>query len=118
MSDRTGASRATEDERDLAKVRLDLGLYEALVRGYLSSAGPFLTAAEREHLATGAEVIVLEAGLRFLTDHLEGDGYFRVHREGQNLDRARVQFRYLRELLAHGDELRRRIEDTAGASAS
>jgi Ser/Thr protein kinase RdoA (MazF antagonist) len=107
---RTGAARATEDERDLSKVGVDVTLYEGLVRGYLSSAGSLLTATEREHLAAGAETIVLENALRFLTDHLEGDVYFRVHRPDHNLDRCRTQLAFLRDLEARGEILRRRIE--------
>ena len=107
---RTGAARATEDERDLSKVGVDASLYEALVRGYLSSAGPSLTKAEKEHLAAGAEIIVLENALRFLTDHLEGDVYFRIHRPGHNLDRCRTQLAFFHDLEERGDALRRRIE--------
>jgi Ser/Thr protein kinase RdoA (MazF antagonist) len=107
---RTGAARASEDERDLEKVGVDVALYEGLVRGYLSSAGSLLTAAEKEHLAAGAEVIVLENALRFLTDHLEGDVYFKVHRPDHNLDRCRTQLAFLRDLEARGEMLRRRVE--------
>jgi Phosphotransferase enzyme family len=107
---RTGAARATEDERDLAKVGVDVSLYEALVRGFLSSAGPSLTPAEKEHLAAGAEIIVLENALRFLTDHLEGDVYFKTHRPNHNLDRCRTQLAFFHDLEERGDALRRRIE--------
>jgi len=107
---RTGAARAGEDERDLGKVGVDVALYEGLVRGYLSSAGPFLAVEEKRHLAGGAEVIVLENALRFLTDHLEGDSYFRIHRPGHNLDRCRTQIAFFQDLQARGDLLRRRIE--------
>jgi len=107
---RTGAARAAEDELDLTKVGVDVSHYEALVRGYLSSAGPSLASTEIEHLTTGAEVIVLENALRFLTDHLEGDVYFKVHRPGHNLDRCRTQIAFLHDLEKRGDALRRRNE--------
>jgi Ser/Thr protein kinase RdoA (MazF antagonist) len=107
---RTGAARAPEDELDLVRVGVNVSHYEALVRGFLSSAGPSLGPPEVEHLATGAEVIVLENALRFLTDHLEGDVYFKVHRPGHNLDRCRTQLAFLHDLEARGDTLRRRIE--------
>jgi Ser/Thr protein kinase RdoA (MazF antagonist) len=110
---RTGASRAAEDERDLDQVRLDLGLFEAITRGYLATARAFLTEAERDALVTGAEVIVLEIGLRFLADHLDGDAYFRVHRENQNLDRARVQLRLLRDLQERREDLAGRVRRLA-----
>jgi Ser/Thr protein kinase RdoA (MazF antagonist) len=115
---RTGAARASEDERDLTKVGVDPALYEGIARGYLSSAGPFLTAAEKGNLATGTEVIVLENALRFLTDHLEGDVYFRIHRPDHNLDRCRTQVAFFRDLVGRGEALRRRIEalrEEAGA---
>ncbi len=110
---RTGAARAEEDERDIGKVGVNVGFYEGIVRGYLSSAGPSLAAAEKQHLATGAEVIVLENALRFMTDHLEGDSYFRIHRPGHNLDRCRTQLAFFGDLVARGDLLRRRIEGLA-----
>jgi hypothetical protein len=115
---RTGAARAAEDEPDLSRVGVDVAHYEGIVRGYLSSAGPFLTAVEKEHLAAGAEVIVLENALRFLTDHLEGDMYFRIHRPGHNLDRCRTQLAFFHDLEERGDLMRRRIEvlaEEAGA---
>jgi Ser/Thr protein kinase RdoA (MazF antagonist) len=110
---RTGAARAAEDEPDLARVGVDVAHYEALARGYLTSAGPHLGRAEREHLATGAEVIVLENALRFLTDHLEGDAYFKIHRPGHNLDRCRTQLAFFRDLKDRGEFLRRLIESLA-----
>jgi hypothetical protein len=90
---RTATSSAAEDERDLEKVFLRMDYYQALVEGYLSSAGPFLSAPERELLAFSGKLITFETGIRFLADHLNGDTYFKVHREGHNLDRCRSQFR-------------------------
>ena len=72
--------------------------------------GSSLTKAEKEHLALGAEIIVLENALRFLTDHLEGDVYFRIHRPGHNLDRSRTQLAFFHALEERGHALRRRIE--------
>jgi len=110
---RSSAVRTSEDEPDLARVRLDPGLFEALARGYLSAAGSFLTPAERESLVTAAEVIVLEQSLRFLTDFLEGDVYYRTERKTHNLDRCRTQLRLLASLEEQGDRLRRRVEEIA-----
>jgi hypothetical protein len=90
---RTATNPALEDERDLSKVRMDFAMYEAIVRGYLSTAGHFLNRVERQHLAFSGKLITLEIGLRFLTDFLMGDVYFKVHRENHNLDRCRTQFR-------------------------
>jgi hypothetical protein len=90
---RTTTSPAREDERDLSKVQMRMHMFESLVKGYLSSAGGFLTAAEKDLLAFSGKIITFENGIRFLTDFLEGDTYFKTHREGHNLDRCRTQFR-------------------------
>ena len=89
---RTATSSTLEDERDLSKVRMQMPMFRALVDGYLSAARNFLTPGERDHLAFSGKLITFEIGLRFLTDHLLGDTYFKIHRPGQNLDRARTQF--------------------------
>ncbi len=96
---RTATSTAAEDERDLSKVNFHLPLFEALAKGYLS-AGSFLTPLERDHLVFAGKLITLEIGVRFLTDHLSGDTYFKVHREGHNLDRCRTQFKLV-ECIEH-----------------
>ncbi len=95
---RLGAATADEDERDLAKVGFDLGLFDRLAAGYLDAARDFLVPAETELLAFSAKLLTLECGIRFLTDHLKGDVYFKIHREGHNLDRARTQFKMVAEM--------------------
>ncbi len=102
---RSGASTAAEDERDLDKVQLSMPMFEAFARGFLAEAGDALTAREKELLPMGAKLMTLECGMRFLADHLNGDKYFRVHRENHNLDRARTQFTLVRHMEAHWDEL-------------
>lgn len=89
---RFGASTAAEDETDLGKVSMSLRLYEVFTEGYLSVAGKFLTRAERNSLPVGARLMTFECGVRFLTDYLDGDAYFKIHRPGHNLDRCRTQF--------------------------
>ncbi|MCD7736263.1 MAG: aminoglycoside phosphotransferase family protein [Lachnospiraceae bacterium] len=89
---RFGASTAAEDERDLEKVSCSLHLYEIYVKGFIEGCGGALTDAELDLLPMGAILMTFECGIRFLTDYLEGDHYFKIHREGQNLDRARTQF--------------------------
>jgi hypothetical protein len=89
---RNTAVPCEEDEQDLSKVRVDLELYEALCRGYLREYGDVLTGTERELLPLSPRVLALVLGVRFLTDYLNGDVYFRIHRPAQNLDRARTQF--------------------------
>jgi hypothetical protein len=89
---RSGANPADEDEKDLSKVCLELELYESFAHGFLESAGKFLTSKEIELLPWGAKLMTFKCGIRFLADHLNGDTYFKVHREGHNLDRCRTQF--------------------------
>ena len=114
---RTATATAAEDERDLSRVSVDEDLFEAVTAGYLSSAGPLLSAAEKEHLAFAARLIVFEIGLRFLTDFLEGDSYFKVHRLGHNLDRCRAQFKMVRVLEDRDDRFREIAERAALTAA-
>lgn len=103
---RTATSPAAEDERDLSRVRMQMPMFEALTRGYLASAGEFLNEAERAHLVFGGKLITLEIGIRFLTDYLEGDVYFRTHRPGHNLDRTRTQIALVASIEAQEDAMR------------
>lgn len=89
---RFGANTAAEDETDLSKVSLSLPLYEQYVKGYLEGCRGSLTASELRLLPMGAKLMTLECGMRFLTDYLSGDTYFKIHREHHNLDRCRTQF--------------------------
>ena len=90
---RTSTSPAAEDETDLSLVRMQLPMFAALVRGYLASARGFLTPREKELLPFAGKLITFEIGLRFLTDWLEGDTYFKIKRPTHNLDRCRTQFK-------------------------
>ena len=90
---RTSTSPAAEDETDLSQIRMQLPMFEALVRGYLESARGFLTPREKELLPFAGKLITFEIGLRFLTDWLEGDTYFKIKRPRHNLDRCRTQFK-------------------------
>jgi len=103
---RTLTSPAAEDERDLVKVTMRMEYFEELAKGYLAEASEFLNQAERDHLAISGKVITLILGIRFLTDHLNGDNYFRVHREGQNLDRARVQFKLVESMMEQEEAMK------------
>jgi hypothetical protein len=110
---RTTTSPAMEDERDLSKVVMDFAMYEALVRGYIESAGAFLTPAERKTLAVSGKLITFEIGIRFLADHLSGDTYFKIHREGHNLDRCRTQFKLVESIERQEEKMTRLVEDFA-----
>ena len=95
---RFGASTAAEDETDLTKVTCDMELFELYTKGYIEGCGGKLTKEEIEMLPMGAKVMTFECGMRFLTDYLKGDVYFKIHREKQNLDRCRTQFRLVEEM--------------------
>jgi len=102
---RLGAATAAEDERDLEKVGFDIGMFDRLAAGYLDTARDFLAPAETDLLAFSGKLLTLECGIRFLTDHLKGDVYFKIHRPGHNLDRARTQFKMVAEMEARMDEM-------------
>lgn len=95
---RFGATHAAEDEQDLSKVDFDLELYEAYTRGFLLGARGGLTEAELRYLPWGARLMTLECGIRFLTDYLDGDHYFRIHYPEQNLYRCRTQFKLVHDM--------------------
>ena len=102
---RFGANHCAEDETDLTKVNLDLDLFTVFLDAFLEGSEGALTGREIEYLPWGAKLMTLECGIRFLTDYLEGDVYFRTSRPGQNLDRARTQFKLVLDMEAHWDEM-------------
>ncbi len=102
---RFGANHSKEDEKDLSKVNFDIELYEAYTRGFLEGAAGSLTKAELEYLPWGAKLMTLECGIRFLTDYLDGDHYFRIHYPEQNLDRCRTQFKLVTDMEAQFDAM-------------
>ncbi len=110
---RFGANHCAEDETDLSKVSLDLDLFAAYTAAFLEGSGHTLTEKEVEYLPWGAKLMTLECGIRFLTDYLEGDVYFRTSRPGQNLDRARTQFKLVSDMEAHWDELSAIVNNAA-----
>ena len=95
---RYGASTGAEDELDLSKISCDMELFEAFTQGFIKGCGGRLTQREIELLPMGAKVMTYECGMRFLTDYLEGDVYFKTHREHHNLDRARTQFKLVEDM--------------------
>ncbi|MDE3066645.1 MAG: aminoglycoside phosphotransferase family protein [Verrucomicrobiota bacterium] len=107
---RTATSPAREDERDLSKVALQFPMFEALARGYLESAADFLSPAEKRWLAFSGKLITFEIGLRFLTDFLTGDAYFKVRRENHNLDRCRTQFRLVESIERQEERMQQLVE--------
>ncbi len=106
---RTSVNTVPEDASE-AEVTCDLEIFEALTKGYLEAAQDTLTEVEVLHLVDSAKVITLELAMRFLTDYLKGDRYFRVARETQNLERARNQLRLV-ELIEEKEAEMRDIVD-------
>ena len=95
---RFGASTAAEDEQDLSKVSCSMELFELYTRGFIEGCAGKLTDREIELLPMGAKTMTFECGMRFLTDYLQGDTYFKIHREGHNLDRCRTQFKLVEDM--------------------
>lgn len=104
---RFGASSADEDEHDLDKVYCDLELFEAFVKGFLEATKKFLTPKEIELLPFSARLLTFECGMRFLTDYLEGDTYFKTHYDGQNLYRARTQLKLVEDMEKKEEEMKK-----------
>jgi Ser/Thr protein kinase RdoA (MazF antagonist) len=114
---RSAAAASREDERDLAKVGSRIDMFEALARGYLAGAD-FLLPAEIEELVFSGRLITLTIGIRFLTDYLSGDVYFRTHRPGQNLDRCRVQFQMVRSMEAQAEAMEAIVRRVAAGKSA
>ena len=107
---RFGASTAAEDELDLDKVSCDMHLFDVYAKGYIEGCGGKLTEKEIDLMPMGAKGMTFECGMRFLTDYLQGDTYFKIHRENHNLDRCRTQFKLVRDMEAKWDTMREIIE--------
>ncbi len=104
---RFGANTAAEDEKDVSKVSLSLPLYQEYVRGYLQEAGNILTPEEIEYLPVSAKIMTYECGMRFLTDYLNGDTYFKTKYPEHNLVRCRTQFALVADMERKLDEMKR-----------
>ena len=97
---------AGEEETNLGKVTFDENLFLAFMKGYMKEAGSFMTVADREYLYDAVRLLPFELGLRFFQDYLAGDKYFKVRQPGQNLNRARVQFRLCESVEARERSIR------------
>jgi len=115
---RTTTSSTLEDELDLGQVQMQMPMFEGLARGYLASAGAFLTPAERSYLVFAGKLITFTIGLRFLTDYLSGDHYFRVHRQGHNLDRCRTQFKLVQSITEQEEAMQALVDRIGGGEAA
>ncbi len=102
---RTTANSSFEDETDLSKVFVRLDLYEAFARGFMEEVREELNDTEIDHLPFSARMLTFIIGLRFLTDYLDGDHYFKIHHPGHNLERARTQFKLVSSMEEHREEM-------------
>jgi len=110
---RTAANTAVEDEVNLSKINLDMRLFKAYASGYMSEAHLFLTKSEIENLALSTKFMVFIIGLRFLTDYIDGDNYFKVQHPEHNLQRCRAQFQLVRSIESHFSEMQEVINKLA-----
>ncbi len=107
---RFGASSGSEDETDLSKIWFDLERFDQFAKGFLGETAKCLTEKEIELLPMSALLMTYECGIRFLADYLNGDTYFKVHREHHNLDRARTQFKLVKDIESKIDEMKKIVE--------
>ena len=108
---RTFTNTANEDEADLSKVSINMAYFKAFARGFLSETREILSPDEKNHLAFSALLMTYIIGLRFLTDYLNGDTYFKTAYPEHNLVRARNQFKLLENMETRYDEMKRFIEN-------
>ena len=107
---RFGANHCAEDEADLSKVNFSMELFEIYTKGFLQAAGEAFTTLEKQTLPWGAKLMTMECGMRFLADYLEGDHYFHINYEQQNLNRARTQFKLTADMEENWDAMQKIIE--------
>ena len=107
---RTATCSAREDERDLSKVAVDISMFEALVRGYAAETSDFLTSAEKKHLVFAGKLITFEQLIRFLTDYLAGDVYYKTSRKGHNLDRSRTQMKLVESIVEREEAMNELVD--------
>ena len=103
---RTAANRSPEDETDLSRINMDIDLFKAYAEGYLSQAGSTLNEVEKEYLSFAPQLITYTIAVRFLTDFIDGDKYFKIHHENHNLQRARAQLRLVMSMEEQYEEMR------------
>jgi hypothetical protein len=108
---RTATNTASEDEGDLAKVNMDINLFRAYSEGFLSETGKTLNRIEKDYLAFAPRLITYTIALRFLTDFIDGDHYFKIHHEHHNLQRARAQLRLVASMEEQYEDMQKIIKN-------
>jgi hypothetical protein len=106
---RTVTNTAAEDEKDLSRIRMDISLFRAYAEGYLSETGDTLNETEKEYLAFAPKLITYTIGVRFLTDFIDGDNYFKIHHEFHNLQRTRAQLKLVMSMEEQYGEMQKII---------
>jgi hypothetical protein len=107
---RTATSPTEEDETDLSKISMRMPMFEMLAKGFAAETRSFLTEVERKNLAFSGKLITFEQMIRFLTDHLAGDTYYKIYRAGHNLDRTRTQMKLVQSIIEQEDEMNAAVE--------
>ena len=102
---RTATNPAEEDERDLSKVTMRMPIFEMLLKGFAEETHTFLTPTEKKNLVFAGKLITFEQMIRFGADHLAGDIYYKIHREGHNLDRCRTQMKIVQSIIAQEEAM-------------
>ena len=110
FDEKTGRPLAVVDLPDLGKVNFEISLFECYTKGFLGECGELLTENEKRMLPVGAMMMTFECGMRFLTDYLSGDTYFKIRRENQNLDRCRTQFKLVSDMEKAREQMDRIVE--------
>jgi len=108
---RFAGNTCAEDETDLSKVRLDFDKFAALSKGFISRAGSSLSQTEKDTLALGAITMTVECGLRFLTDYIDGDNYFKTNYPQHNLDRARCQLKLAQDMIENYEKMQEVVKE-------
>ncbi len=107
---RFGASTASEDEKDLSKVNLDMEMFEIFTKGFLEGCGGKLPDEEIMLLPEGSKMMTIECGMRFLTDYLDGDTYFKTSYSTQNLDRCRTQLKLVADMEKNWEQMKQIVK--------
>ena len=110
---RTGANFTAEDDPNLANVGFNMDIFKAFTKGYLTSAGAFLTPIEREHLPFAAKLFPFMQCVRFLTDYINGDVYYKIKYPEHNLDRAKNQLALFNSVCSHEEEMKNFIAENS-----
>lgn len=107
---RTAANTGAEDDTDLARVGLCMEVFKSFTKGYLETAGAFLTPVEVEYLPFGARLLTYMQTVRFLADYLNGDAYYKINSPEHNRERTLAQLAHLKSLEAHEAEMKNYID--------